>query len=101
MFSSSSLHIVFVVIFFIIGETHAPLSTDRLGTQPLKVSKTFSALGCLEPLLTQSMIMLNGGNTLPELTDFCIGSSDFLVIGSKVIEFGCNTLVLDALCMFQ
>jgi hypothetical protein len=96
----SLLHTIFVVVFFI-SEMHGPLSTGRLGTQPFKVSKTFYTLGHFELLLTQGMIMLNCSNVLLELVDFCIGSGDFLVIGSKVIKFGSNAPVLEASCMFQ
>jgi hypothetical protein len=47
------------------------------------------------------MIILNGCNILLELADFCICSSNFLVVGSKTIEFGGNSPVLEAPHMLE
>jgi hypothetical protein len=49
----------FIIIFFIVHEMCTPLDTGRLGTQPFKVSETFSAPGHFNPLLTQGTILLN------------------------------------------
>jgi hypothetical protein len=92
---------IFVTVFFVVSEVHAPLGMGGLGTQPLKVSETFCTLGCLEPLLTQGTIMLNCGDVLLELANFCICCSDFLVIGSKVIEFSGDSPILKLSGMLQ
>jgi hypothetical protein len=55
-FSSQLMSLVIdsnvVFIIFIISEACTPLETGELGTQPFKVSETFSAPQCLKPLLT-------------------------------------------------
>jgi hypothetical protein len=45
--------------------------------------------------------MLNGCNILLELADFCICSSNFLVIGSKTIEFHGNSPVFEVSHMLK
>jgi hypothetical protein len=91
---------IFIIIFFVC-EMSAPLGIGRLGTQPFEVSETFYTPRHLKPLLTQGTIMLNRGNILLELANFCICCGNFLVIGSKVIKFHGDSLVLELLGMFQ
>jgi hypothetical protein len=100
MSPSSPLCTIFIIIIFVC-EMSAPLGTGGLGTQPFKVSETFCAPGCFEPLLAQGMIMLNRGDVLLELANLCIGGSNFLVLGSKAIKLSCNSPFFELLGMFQ
>jgi hypothetical protein len=91
----------FIVVFFVIHEVCAPLGMGGLGTQPFKVSETFSTPGSLKPLLAQGTILLNSRGIQLELMDFCIDFLVFFVIFSVSEEVSCNSPIVHFLCTFD
>jgi hypothetical protein len=92
--TSSAIELRVVFVFFIICEMCAPLDMGRLGTQPFKVSETFSAPQCFKLLLAQGTILLNSRGIQLEPVDFCMDFLIFFIVLLVVEEVSCDTPVI-------